>query len=121
MNHIETEFFRQLLTERRQELLSEAGKTVEAMDEKENFPDPTDRASLESDRNSMLRIRDRERKLIAKIDEALRRLEQGDYGVCEACGENIDLARLKARPVTTLCIDCKSDQEVEEKKRKRLL
>lgn len=120
MDQREAEFFRQLLTERKQELLSEAGKTVEAMDEKQNFPDPTDRASLEADRNSILRIRDRERKLILKIDEALRRLEQGNYGICESCGEDIDLARLKARPVTTLCIACKSDQEVEERKRKRL-
>lgn len=103
------------------ELLFEAGKTVAGMDEKENFPDPTDRAALESDRNSLLRIRDRERKLISKIQEALRRLEHGEYGVCEMCGEKIGIARLKVRPVTTLCIDCKSNQEVEEKKYKRLV
>ncbi len=121
MNEKEVEFFRQLLKERMQELLSEAGKTVEDMDEEENFPDPTDRASLESNRNFILRIRDRERKLIVKIQEALRRLEEGQYGICESCGEPIGLARLKARPVTTLCIDCKSDQEVEERKSKRLL
>lgn len=116
MNKRETNFFRNLLNQRMQELLSEADKTVEGMDEKENFPDPTDRASMESDRNFTLRIRDRERKLIFKIQEALRRLDEGEYGICEACGEKIAIARLKARPVTTLCIDCKSDQEIEERK-----
>jgi DnaK suppressor protein len=73
---------------------------------------------MESDRSFTLRIRDRERKLIAKIEEALRRLEEGSYGVCEECGEKIGAARLKARPVTTLCIDCKSVQEVAERKNK---
>jgi len=121
VNQKQTNFFRQLLHQRMQELLSEAGKTVEEMDEEENFPDPTDRASLETDRNFILRIRDRERKLIVKIQEALRRLEQGEYGICESCGEEIGIARLKARPVTTLCIDCKSVQEVEERKYKRLV
>ena len=121
MNQKETNFFRSLLHQRMQELLSEAGKTVEGMDEEENFPDPTDRAALETDRNFILRIRDRERKLIFKIQEALRRLEEGEYGICESCGEEIGIARLKARPVTTLCIDCKSIQEVQERKYKRLV
>jgi DnaK suppressor protein len=120
MNHKEVNFFRRLLKRRMQEILSEAGKTVETMDDDENFPDPTDRASLEENRNFLLRIRDRERKLLLKIQEALRRLEQGKYGVCEVCGEKITLARLRARPVTTLCIDCKSNQESEERKYKRL-
>ena len=118
MNQRDVDFFRNLLNERRQELLTEAGKTVDGMDENGNFPDPTDRASMESDRSFTLRIRDRERKLIAKIEEALRRLEDGSYGVCEECGEKIGAARLKARPVTTLCIDCKSVQEVAERKNK---
>jgi len=113
---IDADFFRRLLNERKQELLNEAGKTVDGMNGDANFPDPTDRAALESDRNFTLRIRDRERKLIVKIDEALRRLEDGTYGVCEECGETIGMARLKARPVTTLCIDCKSAQEVGERK-----
>ena len=113
---IDADFFRRLLNERKQELLNEAEKTVDGMNGDSNFPDPTDRATLESDRNFTLRIRDRERKLIAKIDEALRRLEDGSYGVCEECGETIGTARLKARPVTTLCIDCKSAQEVGERK-----
>ena len=118
MNSRDTDFFRKLLNERKQELLTEAGKTVDGMDENGNFPDPTDRAAMESDRSFTLRIRDRERKLIAKIEEALRRLEDGSYGVCEECGEKIGAARLKARPVTTLCIDCKSVQEVAERKNK---
>ena len=80
-----------------------------------NFPDPTDRASLESDRNFELRIRDRERKLILKIREAIERLDEGEFGICESCGEDISEARLKARPVTTLCIDCKTEQERQEK------
>lgn len=117
----EIDFFRRLLERRMQDLLSEADKTVEGMDQEENFPDPTDRASLEADRNSILRIRDRERKLMVKIQEALRRLDRGEYGICEDCGEEIGIDRLKARPVTTLCIDCKSTQEVEERKSRRLL
>jgi DnaK suppressor protein len=118
VNRRDVDLFRNLLNERRQELLTEAGKTVDGMDENGNFPDPTDRAAMESDRSFTLRMRDRERKLIAKIEEALRRLEDGSYGVCEECGEKIGAARLKARPVTTLCIDCKSVQEVAERKNK---
>ncbi|MBI2358142.1 MAG: RNA polymerase-binding protein DksA [Deltaproteobacteria bacterium] len=121
MNQAEIDFFRRLLERRMQDLLSEAGKTVEGMDQEENFPDPTDRASLEADRNSVLRIRDRERKLMVKIQEALRRLDRGGYGICEVCGDEIGIDRLKARPVTTLCIACKSSQEVEERKSRRLL
>ncbi len=121
LNKKEVHFFRDLLTQRMQELLSEAGKTVEGMDEDKNFPDPTDRALLEANRNFILRIRDRERKLIVKIQEALRRLDDGDYGTCESCGDEISIARLKARPVTTFCIDCKSVQEVEERKNRCLV
>lgn len=87
---------------------------VMALDE-ETFPDPNDRASLESDRNRDLRIRDRERKLIPKIRTALERIENNTYDVCEECGENISEQRLKARPVTTLCIKCKEEQEKQEK------
>lgn len=108
--------FRNLLQEQMDQLLRDADKTVSEMtDEKTNFPDPTDRASLESDRNFELRIRDRERKLINKIREAIDRLEEGEFGVCEGCGEEIGEARLRARPVTTLCIDCKTEQERQEK------
>ncbi|MGH7829405.1 MAG: RNA polymerase-binding protein DksA [Candidatus Binatia bacterium] len=116
MNQKETQFFRRLLKRRMQLLVSEAGKTVDGMDEDENFPDPSDRASLETNRSFVLRIRDRERKLLTKIEEALERLDRGVYGICDECGEKITVARLKARPVTTLCIDCKSSQEVEERK-----
>ena len=113
-----TQYFRSLLDGKLEELLSEATKTVSGMtSSEETFADPTDRATLESDRNFTLRIRDRERKLIAKIKEALERIEKGTYGICEVCGEEISEARLKARPVTTLCIDCKTKQEVEEKVR----
>jgi DnaK suppressor protein len=110
------EFFKRLLNERIEELLSQANETVSGMtSHKENLPDPSDRATLESDRNFTLRIRDRERKLIGKIKEALERIEHGTYGICEDCGEEISTERLKARPVTTLCIDCKKRQEREEK------
>jgi len=117
MRRRELNTFRKLLHERRHELLAEALRTVDGMGETdEQFPDPTDRASLEDNRNLMLRIRDRERKLISKIDEALGRIDDGSYGKCEECGSEIGIARLKARPVTTLCIDCKSLQEAQERK-----
>ena len=116
MNQRDLKLFRKLLDEKLGGLLAEADRTVDGMtDSKENFPDPTDRASLESNRNFTLRIRDRERKLIGKIKEALARIEDGSYGKCEECGENIGLERLKARPVTTLCIRCKEEQEQKEK------
>lgn len=110
------EEYRKILQSQLDELVREAGRTVSEMtDEKTNFPDPTDRASLESDRNFELRIRDRERKLIMKIREAMERLDDGEFGVCESCEEEIGDARLRARPVTTLCIDCKTEQERQEK------
>ena len=121
LNPSDVDFFRRLLNQRISGLRFEAGKTVENMDEDGNFPDPTDRASLEASRNSVLRIRDRERKLIFKIQEALQRLENGEYGICEECGEEIGIGRLKARPVTTLCITSKSSQEIEERKAKRVV
>ena len=113
--------FKKLLDERRQELMTEAVGTMHGMglvaDSRETFPDPTDRASLEGNRNLTLRIRDRERKLITKIDEALGRIADGSYGVCEDCGSSIGVERLRARPVTTLCIACKSEQEATERRR----
>jgi len=110
------ESFRLLLTQKITELLEDAEKTVADMtDSKENYPDPTDRASLESDRNFELRMRDRERKLIAKMQEAIKRIDDGEFGICEVCGGPISEKRLLARPVTTLCIDCKTKQEKEEK------
>src|SRR4030065_1526028 len=115
-------YFKDLLTERLKVLLSEAEKTVTGRtNDKNTFPDPTDRANLETDRNFLLRIRDRERKLILKIQEALARIEEGTFGTCEECGEEISEERLKARPVTTLCIDCKTKAEEEEKKKTSLV
>jgi DnaK suppressor protein len=112
------EYFRGILQEEMRMLLEEAGKTVSEMTaDNTNFPDPNDRATQESDRTFELRIRDRERKLINKIKEALERIEDDTFGVCEMCGEEISEARLKARPVTTLCIDCKTEQEKKEKLR----
>ncbi|MGD2269167.1 MAG: RNA polymerase-binding protein DksA [Desulfobacterales bacterium] len=116
MKKKDIEYFRELLTSRLEELLSQADDTVSGMTvPKENFPDPTDRAALEADRNFMLRIRDRESKLIKKIKTALERIENGTFGVCETCGEDISVKRLKARPVTSQCIECKSKEEALEK------
>ena len=116
MKKKDIEYFKEFLNNRLEELLSHADDTVSGMTQpKENFPDPTDRAALEADRNFMLRIRDREHKLIKKIKEAIGRLENDTYGICESCGEEISLKRLKARPVTTQCIDCKSKEEALEK------
>ena len=110
------EAFRLMLIQKINDLLGEAGKTVSEMTNgKENFPDPNDRASLESDRNFELRIRDRERKLILKMQEAIKRIDDGTFGICEACGGPISEKRLMARPVTTDCIDCKTKQEKLEK------
>ena len=117
VNQRQLKAFRILLMDRRQELLDEADRTVSGMTTTaDNFPDPTDRALLEGNRNLMLRIRDRERKLLSKIDEAIERIEDGTYGKCESCGGAIGVERLKARPVTTLCIECKESQEADEKR-----
>ncbi len=116
MNKKDIKYFEKLLNDQLEELLSQADDTVTGMTApKENFPDPTDRASLEADRNFMLRIRDRESKLIKKIKKALERIEDGTFGICESCGEDISIKRLKARPVTTQCIDCKTKEEALEK------
>jgi DnaK suppressor protein len=116
MDFEKQEFFRCILQEEMKSLLEEAEKTVMEMNsDTTNFPDPNDRATQESDRTFELRIRDRERKLLNKIREALERIDNGSFGTCEMCGEQIGEARLKARPVTTLCIDCKIEQEKLEK------
>jgi DnaK suppressor protein len=110
------QFYRHMLTQKMSELLEEAEKTVSDMTTgKDNFPDPNDRASLESDRNFELRIRDRERRLLAKIQEAIKRIDDDIFGICEVCGGQISEKRLMARPVTTLCIECKTKQETIEK------
>lgn len=111
------EYYRNILTEEMKTLLGEADKTVTEMtSDSSNFPDPTDRATQESDRNFELRIRDRERKLINKIKDALDRIDKGEFGTCEECGEEISDARLKVRPVTTLCINCKMEAEQKERR-----
>lgn len=94
-------------------------QTIHQMHEEKqgSFPDPTDQASVEADRNFDLRIRDRERKLVRKIDQAIARIKDGTFGICESCGGDIGSKRLHARPVTTLCIDCKTAQELEERTR----
>lgn len=105
-------FFRELLRSWKKELLDEAERTISAMhEEKAIFADPTDRATLETDRNFELRTRDRGRKLIGKIDRTIEHIEADEYGFCEECGVEIGLRRLQARPVTDLCIDCKTKQE----------
>ena len=106
------------LIKQRQELLSEAEQTLnnKISTEKESFPDPTDQAVAELDNNFLLKLRGREQKLLKKIDEAISRIDGGTYGICESCGGEINTKRLEARPVTTLCIECKTAQEEEEKR-----
>ncbi|HID97333.1 MAG TPA: RNA polymerase-binding protein DksA [Thermodesulfobacteriaceae bacterium] len=118
MEQAQLDYFKKLLQAKLDELLDEADKTlVEMTDMDDHFPDPTDRASIESERSFELRIRDRERKLIKKIKKSLEMIEEGTYGECQECGEDIGTKRLEARPVTTLCIKCKSKQEQVEKAR----
>lgn len=110
------ERFKTQLEDKRDAILNEAGRTLSEMtDQNSNVPDPNDRATIESDRSFELRIRERERKLLVKIEEALERVDDGTFGICESCGEDIGVKRLEARPVTTLCIDCKTLQETKEK------
>ena len=116
MKQKDLDYFKTLLTERLNELLVQADSTVTGMTKpKENFADPTDRASHEAERSFELRIRDREHKLIKKIKKALTRIENGNFGRCEVCEEDISIERLKARPVTTQCIECKTREEDREK------
>ncbi len=110
------EKFREQLLQKRDEILNEAGRTLSDMtDQNENVPDPNDRATIESGRSFELRIRDRERKLLSKIELALERIEEGEFGICEDCGDEIGIKRLEARPVTTLCIECKTARETKER------
>ncbi len=109
-------YFKELLLRKLADLNSEIEKAVASMtDNVENLPDPMDRATFESDRNFMLSIRERERKLIPKIREALQRIEEGTFGQCEQCGDDIGIERLNARPEATLCIECKRRQEANER------
>jgi DnaK suppressor protein len=113
----ELDSFRKLLTHRLEELLMEAERTKYKVKENdEPASDPMELASNGFDRDFLLRLRDRERKLMIKIKEALERIEDGTFGICEECGEKISVKRLRARPMATLCIDCKHEQEVLEKR-----
>ncbi|MFN3740689.1 MAG: TraR/DksA C4-type zinc finger protein [Thermodesulfovibrionales bacterium] len=98
-------------------LLGEAGATLNNMPAAILYPDLGDQAGMEIERNFLLRLRGREQKLLKKIDEALERIDNGTFGLCEICGREIDLKRLMARPVTTMCIECKTEQEEEERLR----
>ena len=117
MRRKDLNFFRKLLTRRLEELLMEAEKTKNTVKaSEESASDPMDQASNQLERDFLLRLRDRESKLIVKIKEALESIENGTFGVCEECGEEISLKRLRARPMATLCIHCKHEQEALEKK-----
>ncbi|MCL5063401.1 MAG: TraR/DksA C4-type zinc finger protein [Nitrospiraceae bacterium] len=107
------------LIQQKEDLLSEAGIALNALPDETLFPELGDQASAEIDRNFMLRLKGRERQLLKKIDEAIEKIDSGTYGICEACGEAINIKRLDARPVTTMCIECKTEQEEEEKLRER--
>ena len=108
--------FTGILNKWKQELMEEVDRTVHHMqDEAANFPDPADRASQEEEFSLELRARDRERKLIKKIDETLQLIEENEYGWCDSCGVEIGIRRLEARPTATLCIDCKTLAEIKEK------
>ncbi len=116
MNSKQLAHFRKILDTLKQELLLDVERTVHTMqDEATVFADPNDRASQETDIALELRNRDRERKLIKKIDETLVRIDGDDYGFCNSCGVEIGLKRMEARPTATLCIDCKTLEEVREK------
>ena len=118
MNDQQLKHFKVILLEWKQQLMEESVRTVHHMqDEAANFPDPNDRATQEEEFTLELRTRDRERKLIKKIEESLIDLDKGDYGFCESCGTEIGIRRLEARPTATLCIDCKTLDEIREKNR----
>ena len=116
MNGNQLDHFKKILHAWKKELMEEVDRTVHHMqDESANLPDPNDRATQEEEFSLELRTRDRERKLIKKIDQTLERIEKDDYGYCDDCGIEIGIRRLEARPTATLCIDCKSLQEIKEK------
>ena len=116
MSNEQLDHFRQILQDWKQELMEEVDRTVKNLkEEASNFADPADRATQEEEFSLELRTRDRERKLIKKINETLTSIEEGDYGYCEACGIEIGIRRLEARPTATMCVDCKSLAEIKEK------
>lgn len=108
--------FKEQLEQMKADIIADVEQTLNDMtNQNENIPDPNDRATVESDRSFELRLRSRERKLLDKIDEAIGRIENGEYGICDDCGEKIRIKRLEARPVAKFCIDCKTKQEQMEK------
>lgn len=116
MNEKQREHFKNILKAWRLELMEEVDRTVSHMkDEAANFPDPADRATQEEEFSLELRTRDRERKLIKKIDKTLIRVEEDDYGFCDQCGIEVGIRRLEARPTADLCVDCKTLDEIKEK------
>lgn len=116
MNKKQQEHFRAILLQRKKEFMDEMERTVHHLqDEAANFPDPNDRATQEEEFGLVLRTRDRELKYIKNIEDALQRIDEGEYGYCEACGVEIGVRRLEARPTATLCIDCKTLDEIREK------
>ncbi|MCK5120968.1 MAG: RNA polymerase-binding protein DksA [Methylococcales bacterium] len=116
MNDAQIGHFEEILNNWKAELMQEVDRTVHHMqDDAANFPDPNDRATQESEFSLELRTRDRERKLIKKIDDSLNEIESRDYGYCETCGIEIGVRRLEARPTAVLCIDCKTLDEIREK------
>jgi DnaK suppressor protein len=116
MSDAQLAHFRKVLLDWKKSLFNEVDRTVNHMqDESTTFPDPNDRATQEEEFSLELRTRDRERKLLKKIDESLAQIDSGDYGYCEACGVEIGLPRMLARPTATLCIDCKMLEETREK------
>ncbi len=116
MNEAQIKHFTEILQAWKSELMSEVDRTVDHMkDEAANFPDPADRATQEEEFSLELRTRDRERKLIKKIDDTMTLMSSGEYGYCDTCGVEIGLRRMEARPTATQCIDCKSLDEIKEK------
>lgn len=116
MNEAQREHFKNILFQWKSQLMEEVDRTVTHMqDEAANFPDPADRATQEEEFSLELRTRDRERKLIRKIDSTVDRIDADDYGFCDACGVDIGIKRLEARPTAELCIDCKTLDEIKEK------
>ena len=116
MNEKQVQHFRDILGAWKRELMEEVDRTLHYMqDEAANCPDPNDRATQESDFTMELRARDRERRLIRKIEESLQKLDNAEYGYCDACGVEIGIRRLEARPTATLCIDCKTLDEIRER------
>lgn len=116
MNAAQRDHFRIILLAWKKELMEEVDRTVHHMKEDaSNYADPSDRATQEEEFSLELRTRDRERKLIKKIDKTLDRIEEDDYGFCDSCGVEIGVRRLEARPTATLCIDCKTLAEIKER------